>query len=122
MGAMVFGYPHNETIILNHAGLYMPSTEPMKPIDQASRLGEIRNLLFEGKYQEAAEIPVEMGMKEGYGGTRWTDPFIPAFNLYINMYPSDIKKYVRMVNFSTGETSVCWHDERGVFRRNLFVS
>jgi alpha-L-fucosidase 2 len=61
-------------------------------------------------------------MQEGYGGLRWTDPYIPAFNVYINMYPSDIKKYVRMVDFQTGETSVCWQDERGVFRRNLFVS
>jgi alpha-L-fucosidase 2 len=122
MGAMVFGYPHDETIILNHAKLYMPSTEPMKPIDQAGRLDEIRKLLFEGKYQEAAKIPVEISMQEGYGGLRWTDPYIPAFNVYINMYPSDIKKYVRMVDFRTGETSVCWQDERGVFRRNLFVS
>jgi alpha-L-fucosidase 2 len=122
MGAMVFGYPHDETIILNHAELYMPSTEPMKPINQASRLDEIRKLLFEGKYQEAADIPVEIGMQEGYGGTRWTDPYIPAFNVYINMYPTDIKKYLRMVDFSSGETSVCWQDERGAFRRSLFVS
>jgi alpha-L-fucosidase 2 len=122
MGALVFGNPHDETIILNHAQLYMPSTEPLKPIDQASRLNEIRELMFNGKYKEATKIPVEISLQEGYGGLRWTDPYIPAFDLFIKMAPSNIKRFLRMVDFSTGEAKVIWEDERGIFRRNVFIS
>ena len=122
MGALVFGYPHNETIILNHAQLYMPSAEPLQPIDQAGLLDEIRNLLFEGRYVEATKIPVEISLKEGYGGVRWTDPYIPAFDLLMSLTPSNIKKYKRMVDFSTGEAMVLWKDEAGTFKRKTFIS
>lgn len=33
-----------------------------------------------------------------------------------------IRGYGRTVNFATGETSVGWRDDRGVFIRKLFVS
>ena len=77
MGAMVFGNPHDELIILNHAQLYMPSTEPLKPIDQAGRLDEIRKLLFKGKFEEATKIPVEISLQEGYGGKGGLTPTFP---------------------------------------------
>jgi hypothetical protein len=50
---MVMGRPHDETIILNHALLYLPASYPIKPINQASRLEEIRRLNLSGKYTEA---------------------------------------------------------------------
>ena len=32
IGAMVMGRPHDETILLNHALLYLPANYPIKPI------------------------------------------------------------------------------------------
>ena len=122
IGAMVMGRPHDETIILNHALLYLPASYPIKPIDQASRLEEIRKLMLSGKYTEATKIPVEQGEKEGYSGWHWCDPYMPALDIILNMAPSNIAHYSRSVNFETGECIVAWEDACGNFQRKLFVS
>jgi len=122
IGAMVIGRPHDETIILNHALLYLPASLPIKPINQASRLDEIRQLLLEGKYTEATKIPVEQSEKEGYDGWHWTDPYMPAFDIRLDMTPSNVTHYARSVDFETGECIVNWEDTGGAFRRKLFVS
>jgi alpha-L-fucosidase 2 len=122
IGTMVIGRPHDETVIMNHALLYLPASYPIEPIDQASRLDEIRQLILAGKYEKATKIPVEQSMKEGYGGKRWTDPYMPAFDIKLNMKPSNVTKYVRSVNFETGECTISWEDNAGKFQRKLFVS
>jgi alpha-L-fucosidase 2 len=122
IGTMVMGRPHDETIILNHALLYLPASFPVKPIDQASRLDEIRKLLLKDKYTAATKIPVEQSIKEGYGGLHWTDPYMPAFDIKLNMASSNIVNYSRSVNFETGECVIDWKDSIGVFQRKLFVS
>jgi len=122
-GAMVFGQPVDETIVLNHARLFMPVHEPLPPVNTGAHLPEIRQMLADGQYQKAADFVVALSKTEGYGGKRWTDPFIPAFNIRVNMPSSgEIKDYARSVNFSTGETSVKWKDEKGTYQRRLFVS
>ncbi|WP_207422582.1 glycosyl hydrolase family 95 catalytic domain-containing protein [Desertivirga brevis] len=120
MGAMVIGQPHAETVILSHNQLYIPVAEPKTPIDQASRLSEIRKLIIEGKGSEAAKIPVALREKEGF--TQARDPFIPAFEVKIEQEPSNITKYQRSVNFSTGEATVAWQDGKGTFSRTVFAS
>jgi len=120
MGAMVFGNPHEETIILNHSSLYLPQQKSAKPIDQASRLEEIRNLMLAGKFDEATKIPVEIRKQQDYTDER--DPFIPAFDLYVSQEAGNITWYNRTVNFETGEASVNWQDTNGTFQRKVFVS
>lgn len=122
-GALVFGQPLDETIILNHARLYMPLNEPLPPVNTAKHLVEIRQLLADGKYQQAADFVVERSKKEGFGAKRWTDPYIPAFNIRIIMSShGKVENYSRSVDFSTGVASVNWSDSRGIFQRKLFVS
>lgn len=120
MGALVMGQPHEETVILSHSDLYLPLHPPMAPINQASRLAEIRKLLLEGKNEEAAKIPVDQRNKEGFNIGR--DPFIPAFNLKIEQEASNITRYQRSVNFETGEAKVSWQDGIGSFNRKVMVS
>lgn len=122
IGTMVIGRPHDETIILNHSLLYLPASYPVKPINQASRLDEIRKLILEGKYADATKIPVEQSLKEGYVGWHWPDPYMPALDIILNMAPSNIAHYSRSVNFETGECIVDWEDACGKFQRKLFVS
>jgi hypothetical protein len=122
MGAMVFGHPHNETIILNHADLYLPTGLPKHPIDQYSRLTEIRQLILDGLGEKAAKIPVEQSLIEGYGGQLWSDPYIPAFDLKIITTPANIINYQRSVNFETGEATVRWEQEGNTFLRQQFIS
>ncbi len=123
LGAMVYGAPLDETIIVNHGRLYLPMWQPMPPPDTASRLPEIRHLLAGGKYRQAANLVVETANKEGYGGKRWTDPFIPACDLKVAMTSTgSVRNYERSVDFATGVAAVNWSDERGSFTRRAFAS
>jgi alpha-L-fucosidase 2 len=122
-GALVFGQPLNETIVLNHARLFMPVNEPLIPVNTGAHLTEIRRMITDGKYKRATEYVVEISKTEGYAEKRWTDPFIPAFNIRAIMKPNGkISDYYRSVDFSSGVASVNWSDERGSFQRKLFVS
>ena len=123
MGAMVYGRPLEEVIILNRAGLFMPLNKPLPPVDTASHLSEIRKMISDGEYQKAADFVVELSKKEGWTDKRWTDPFVPAFDLLVNMDANGpVKNYLRSVDFQTGQASVQWEDEKGKFIRRLFVS
>jgi hypothetical protein len=120
MGALVIGQPHDETLIFSQAELYIPLNEPKPPINQASRLTEIRKLLLEGKAEAAANIPMEQRKKEGFDIGR--DPFIPAFDMHISQETAKLNRYQRSVNFETGEATVTWTDDKGTFERRVFVS
>lgn len=122
-GALVFGQPLDETIVLNHARLFMPLHEPLPPVDTASHLKEIRRLLADGQYQRAADLVVELSKNEGYGAKRWTDPFVPAFDIRVTMVNrGQVSDYSRSVDFANGVAAVNWNDARGGFQRQLFVS
>ncbi len=122
MGAMVFGHPHQENIILNQADIYLPTGLPKQPIDQASRLEEIRSLILEGKGTEAAQIPVEQSMAEAYGGQAWSDPYIPAFDVKIQSTAANIEAYERQLDFASGVARVSWIQEGKHFERTQFIS
>ena len=122
-GAMVFGSPDNETVILNHGRLYLPLHAPLPPPDTAAILPELRKLLADGKYQEAADRVVSLANAAGYKGKHWTDPFIPACDLRLGMPAKGaITGYERTVDFSTAVASVSWSDDRGRFERRVFAS
>jgi alpha-L-fucosidase 2 len=120
MGALVFGHPHEETIILSHAELYLPREMSDSLIDQAAHLEEIRSLIENGNYEEATKIPVQLRKESGYDDER--DPFIPAFDIKITQEAANISEYVRATNFATGEAITHWQDDVGTFERKLFVS
>lgn len=122
-GALVFGQALDETIVVNHARLFMPLCEPLPPVDTASHLKEIRRMLADGEYQRAADFVVELSKKEGNGAKRWTDPFVPAFDVRVMMAThGPVADYSRSVDFATGIAAVNWSDARGGFQRQLFVS
>ena len=123
LGAMVFGVPLDETIIVNHGQLYLPLNPPLPPPSTAPLLPEIRRLMAAGTYQKAADLVVATADKAGYGGKRWTDPFIPACDLKLLMEPrGDVRKYQRSVDFANGLATVNWNDDRGAFTRRVFAS
>ena len=65
---------------------------------------------------------VELSHTEGYGRKRFTDPFIPAFQLNVIGDSTKTSEYSRTVDFTSGEAEVKWQDQNGVFSRKLFVS
>ena len=123
MGAMVFGEPLDETIVMNRANLWLPLNKPLPPVDTASHLKAIRELMANGKYQKAADYVVKLSHDEGYGGKRWTDPYVPAFDLKVAMPAAgNVRNYLRGVDFPTGVAAVRWEDDRGRFLRRVFIS
>lgn len=122
MGAMVMGHPYSDTVIINHALLYLPLNRPLKPVSQGIRLDSIRGMMLRGDYGRASQFVVDLSRTEGYGAKRWTDPFIPAFQLVIDMNRDSLLQYSRGVNFSTGEATVKWRGRNGEFTRSTFVS
>lgn len=122
-GAIVYGIPLADTIILTSHDLYMPLHEPLPPVNTAAHLDTIREMMFEGRFGEASEYVVRLSREEGYGSKRWTDPFVPGFDLIIR-HPEngEIRNYRRQVDFMTGEVSVMWDDDGGRWLRRVFVS
>jgi len=122
-GAMVYGIPNEETVVLNHGRLYLPLHPPLPPPDTGPLLPEIRRRMAAGEFQQAADLVVATADQAGYGGKRWTDPFIPACDLRISLPPAgDPTAYQRSVDFTTGIASTEWADTRGRFSRRVFVS
>jgi hypothetical protein len=142
-GAMAMGRAPEETIVLNHAGLFLPLAAPFPTVSQARILPQLRKLIEAGKFQQAADRVFDFGKEEGKNGDTWTDPFVPACSLQVNMPPRGAPRgylrstpfvppvpfvprtqrgYLRSTDFSTGVTSTRWEDEAGLHLRRLFVS
>ena len=110
MGAMVMGDPYRESIVLNHALLYLPIHSPRKPVSQGKNLEKIQQMMLDGKYTEASKFIVDLANSEGYQGKHATDLFVPAFQFNISSDTSSVKEYNRTVDFTTGEVEVKWED------------
>ncbi len=122
-GALVYGTPLADTIIFSNWDIYMPLHEPLMPVNTASHLDTIRKMLYAGMYGEASEFVVRLSREEGYGSKRWTDPFVPGFDLIIrHPFNGEPANYRRSVNFMTGEIAVSWEDDAGQWMRRVFVS
>ena len=120
IGANVLSRPLDETIIFTHERMFLPMGPPVMPPLLAPRLFEIRRLIDRGLYQQATELAFNLSEQEGF---MYPDPFVPAFDLSIKMGADrEISDYMRSVDFQTGEATVHWEDDRGVFERRLFVS
>lgn len=122
-GALVYGLPYQDTIILSKHALYMPLHEPIDPVNTAAHTDTIRKMMYAGEYDKASQFAVELSREQGYGIKRWTDPFVPGFDIIINQDEGrEVQDYYRTVNFKTGEVICSWRDNRGHWLRRMFVS
>jgi len=126
LGANVFGRPLDETIVLTHERMFLPTGKPMMPPpDTGVRLFEIRRLIDRGLYHQATRLAFDLSGQDGF---RYPDPFVPAFDMHVAMGPGDasarepVRDYGRTVDFAKGLATVHWAERRGVFERRLFVS
>ena len=123
MGVLIMGQALSDTLIMSHARLYMPVNEPLPPLNLGNKLDTLRQMMFAGKYSKASQYVVDFSHHEGWGGKRWTDPFVPAFDIRIQMIgDSSINDYHRSVDFSSGVASVNWKGTKGIYSRKVFAS
>ncbi len=120
IGANALSRPLDERIIFTHERLFLPMGAPVMPLDQSARLFEIRRLIDKGLYKQACELQFNLSGQDGF---MYPDYFVPAFDLTIrSQAEGEVRDYARSVDFQTGETTVHWADDRGVFERRMFVS
>ncbi|MBT3266137.1 glycoside hydrolase family 95 protein [Candidatus Poribacteria bacterium] len=124
LGALVFGNPYSERVVLNHERFNLPQWKsPPEPPDIAHALPEIRRLMLDGHYAEAYAHSIEAARDDGWDGIEWTDMYHPGHALCFDVAsrgtPGD---YVRSLDFETGEIVVRWRDGLGEWTRRSFAS
>jgi len=120
IGANALSRPLQERIIFTHERLFLPKGPPTMPPDSSARLFEVRRLIDRGLYKQASQLAFDLSGQEGF---MYPDPFVPAFDLTIQMdADGEVSDYARSVDFQTGQATVHWADKRGAFERRMFVS
>lgn len=124
MGAMLYGGPVEETILVNHCKLWLPAGSREVLPNAGDALPEMRRLIGESGYRAGQQYFLQKARESGWGGQLvWTDAFHPGFFLKISQ-PQDgaITNYARVEDFATGEVWAQWRTPQGGFARRLFVS
>lgn len=118
LGAVFFGAPELERIVLNHHRFVLPNgTRELEPPDAAARLGEVQDLALAGDYWGAS------ARFAGDWELRWTQSFHPAYELRIESPAmAGASDYSRAVDYETGEVVHTWSTAQGSWRRRAFVS
>lgn len=118
-GAMVYGDPADDRVVVNHHTLVRPNgSEHVRPPELADRLDRLQSALLAGDTTAA----------ERFGQGRplvWVQPFHPAFQTRIRPVPGSADPavdpaagYRRSVDFATGEIGAVREDRRS----RVFVS
>jgi alpha-L-fucosidase 2 len=119
IGAMVFGGINRERLQLNEGTLWAGG--PYDPVNPQAReaLPEVRRLVFEGKYAEAAKLVSEKVMSKPLGQMQYQT----AGDLILTFPESDsVKNYRRDLNLDRAVTSVEYTAGGIWYGREVFAS
>ncbi|MEV6162862.1 glycoside hydrolase N-terminal domain-containing protein [Streptomyces sp. NPDC052052] len=117
-GAMVYGDPVDDRVIVTHHTLVRPNgSEHARPPRLADRLARLQDVLLAGDTTAAERFGADYPLL-------WVQPFHPAFQTRIRSAPPTVEEagaspYRRTVDFSTGETDAVhgdWHSRTFVSR------
>jgi hypothetical protein len=124
MGAMLYGDPSRDTLLVNHCKLWLPAGSREVLPNGGDFLPEMRRVIGEQGYEAGQKFFLQKAREAGWGGQLvWTDVFHPGFFLKINQpQDGDITDYARVEDFSTGEVWAQWRTSEGEFSRRMFVS
>ena len=131
LGAMVFGDPFKETIVLNENGMWSGSPQDADRLDAHKALPEIQRLLKKGKYLEA-ELLVNANFTcdgEGSGGGVGANvPFgcyqtLGKLHLEFQSAGSPVvEAYQRVLDLENAVATICYQIGDTQFKREAFVS
>jgi hypothetical protein len=115
------GDPYSEQISFRHESLFVPR-KPFEAPNIAGILPQVRQMMLDGKYHEAAQLAHDEWHKTtlpsggGFGGA-------PGFSMHLDFPKSAAAKdYLRTVDFESTEIKVHWTDDRGQWVRRTFSS
>jgi alpha-L-fucosidase 2 len=129
LGAMVFGDVNQERIQLNEKSLWSGSVDDNDNPDAAKYIPDIRNLLFEGKYKEAAELTNKTQICKGKGSGQGSGANVP-FGCYQTLgdlridfgKKSGFKNYYRELDLITGIALTEYEQDGVKYKREVFSS
>ena len=116
--------PYTEQIPFRHEMLYVPRKRPAEPPNIADIFPQVRQMLLDGKYHEAAALAHQKwhegltgpGGMGGFGGGA-------GFSMRLEFPKSpSVKDYLRTIDFESTEVKVHWTDDRGEWVRQTFTS
>ena len=121
IGTCAMSRPWNETIILSHERVWLPTGSPTPPAETGPRLFEIRRLIDKGVYFQASQLAFDISGQDSF---LYPDPFAPIGDLTIHTESTngEFSNYSRGVDFKTGEATINWSSQAGHFKRRQFVS
>jgi alpha-L-fucosidase 2 len=120
IGAAVYGAVHDETVLLTHEDLWH-CVETQELPDVSGELPRTRQLLFDGKAEEADMVLAKALDDKGYAPNIGVP--LPLGDLKVRMPVSKgFRNYRRELDMNTGEVFVRWDDNGVSFERKLFVS
>jgi alpha-L-fucosidase 2 len=129
LGAMVFGDVNQERIQLNEKSLWSGSQQDSDNPEAAKYIPEIRNLLFKGKYKEAAELTNKTQICKGKGSGQGNGATVP-FGCYQTLgdlrldfgKKSTFKNYYRELDLNTGIALTSYEQDGIKYKREVFSS
>jgi alpha-L-fucosidase 2 len=113
--------PYSEQIVFRHESVFVPH-KPFEAPKIAGIFPQVRQMMLEGKYHEAARLAYDEWHKTplptggGFGGGL-------GFAMHLD-YPKTVSvtDYLRTVDFESTELKVHWTDESGEWVRRIFTS
>src|SRR5699024_7307025 len=119
IGAMIYGRPAQEIIQLNEETVWAGG--PNSNVNPAVKevIPKIRELIFEGKYDEAQKLADQKVVPLGNNGM----PYQPVGNLLLE-FPGheNYSHYYRELNIENAVSSVTYQVDGVTYRREYFVS
>ncbi len=114
--------PYSEQISFRHESLFTPHKRPFEAPNIAGIFPQVRQMLLDGKYHDAARLGYEewhkTPMSSGMGGGGGA-----AFSMRLESpKTASVKDYLRTLDFESTELKVHWTDERGEWDRQIFAS
>jgi len=128
VGAMPYGTPQDETILLNHEALFYPVWYTPKHEDvpnMAQYLPEVRRLIAQGKYGDADGFWNSKLSKHNYALDRFpfTHPYHPVGDIAIQRKAyGKVKNYKQSLDFEKAEVVAIWTQNDIQYERAVFVS
>jgi alpha-L-fucosidase 2 len=129
LGAMVFGDVNRERLQLNEKSLWSGSPDDNDNPEAAASLGEIRRLLFDGKYKEATELTLRTQVCKGAGSGNGNGANVPfgcyqtLGDLWLDFGKSaGYEDYRRELDLERGVATVSYRREGVRYRREVFAS
>jgi alpha-L-fucosidase 2 len=123
MNIEMTGDPYAEQILFHHESLLLPWPRPLEAPKVADIFPQVRQMVLDGKYQEAIEFAFKEMEKGPIKANTWPHPTVPAFLMRLESpKTTSVKDYLRTVNFENSEANVYWSDKNGNWNRKTFTS